>query len=214
MFHDRRQAGAALAAAMPDLRKKSAAIVVGLARGGVEVAAEAAQLLEVPLEVLCIRKVAMPGYPELAMGAVAPMGERFTNRRLAAALPPAEVEASYERAMLEARAMDERVRGGLPLTLVGKTAVVVDDGAATGASVRAAMAAVRNAGARQTVVALPVLPRPAAERLRRECDRLVVLRDPQRFRSVSGFYADFDEVPEQRVIDLYLAGRPQLEVPA
>lgn len=214
MFHDRRQAGAALAAAMPDLRKKASAIVVGLARGGVEVAAEAAHLLEVPLEVLCIRKVGMPGYPELAMGAVAPMGERFTNRRIAATLPPADVEAAYERSMLEARAMDERVRGGLPLTLVGKTAVVVDDGAATGASVRAAMAAVRNAGARQTVVALPVLPRPAAERLSRECDRLVVLRDPQRFRSVSGFYVDFDEVPEQRVIDLYLAGRPQLEVPA
>lgn len=199
---------------MSDLRKKPTVIVVGLARGGIEVAAEAAHLLELPLEVLCVRKVPMPGYPELAMGAVAPMGERFTNRRLAATLPPAEVEAAYERAMLEARAMDERVRGGLPLTLIGKTAVVVDDGAATGASVRAAMAAVRNAGARHTVVALPVLPKPAAERLARECDRLVALRDPQQFRSVSGFYVNFEEVPEQRVIDLYLAGRPQVEITA
>lgn len=214
MFHDRRQAGAALAAALPDLRRKSNTIVVGLARGGVEVAAEAARLLEVPLEVLCIRKVPMPGYPELAMGAVAPMGERFTNRRIAATLPPPVVEAAYEQAMLDARAMDERVRGGLPLALIGRTAVIVDDGAATGASVRAAMAAVRNAGARQTVLALPVLPRPAAERLARECDRLVALRDPQRFQSVSGFYADFGEVPEQRVCDLYEAGRPPVELTA
>ncbi len=211
MFHDRRQAGAALAAALPDLRRKSNTIIVGLARGGVEVAAEAARLLEVPLEVLCIRKVPMPGYPELAMGAVAPLGERFTNRRIAATLPPQVVEAAYEQAMLEARAMDERVRGGAPLSLVGRVAVIVDDGAATGASVRAAMAAVRNAGARQTVLALPVLPRPAAERLARECDRLVALRDPQRFQSVSGFYADFDEVPEQRVSDLYESGRPPVE---
>ena len=211
MFHDRRQAGAALAAALPDLRRKSNTIIVGLARGGVEVAAEAARLLEVPLEVLCIRKVPMPGYPELAMGAVAPLGERFTNRRIAATLPPQVVEAAYEHAMLEARAMDERVRGGAPLSLVGRVAVIVDDGAATGASVRAAMAAVRNAGARQTVLALPVLPRPAAERLARECDRLVALRDPQRFQSVSGFYADFDEVPEQRVSDLYESGRPPVE---
>ena len=214
MFHDRRQAGAALAAALPDLRRKSNTIIVGLARGGVEVAAEAARLLGVPLEVLCIRKVPMPGYPELAMGAVAPMGERFTNRRLAATLPAQAVEAAYEHAMLEARAMDERVRGGAPLSLVGRIAVIVDDGAATGASVRAAMAAVRNAGARQTVLALPVLPRPASERLARECDRLVALRDPQRFQSVSGFYADFGEVPEQRVSDLYEAGRPPVEVTA
>jgi len=199
---------------MPDLRKKSSAIVVGLARGGVEVAAEAARLLEVPLEVLCVRKVPMPGYPELAMGAVAPLGERFTNRRIAATLPPAEVEAAYERAMLEARAMDARVRGGAPLSLIGRIAVIVDDGAATAASVRAAMAAVRTAGARQTVIALPVLPRPAAERLARECDRLVALRDPQRFRSVDGFYGDFPEVTERRVGDLYAAWRPSLEVPA
>ena len=213
MFKDRTQAGAGLAAALPDLRLKSNVSIVGLARGGVEVAAEAAHLLQLPLDVLCIRKVGMPGYPELAMGAVAPQGERFTNRRIASLLTTREIEQAYDAAMAEARAMDERLRGGMPLSLVGQTAVIVDDGAATGASVRAAIAAVRNAGARQMVVALPVLPRPAAERLARECDRLVTLRAPQRFQAVGQFYESFQPVPEERVRELLAAARP-VEQPA
>ncbi len=115
---------------------------------------------------MCVRKVPMPGYPELAMGAVAPMGERFTNRRVASLLSREQLDEAYDTATAEARAMDERLRGSLPMMLIGRTAVLVDDGAATGASIRAAMAAIRNAGARQIVIALPVLPRPQAERLR------------------------------------------------
>ena len=129
------------------------------------------------------------------MGAVAPMGERFTNRRVAGAAQPQQVDEAYDNATAEARAMDERLRGGTPMMLVGRTAVIVDDGAATGASIRAAMAAVRNAGARQIVIALPVLPRPQVERLARECDRLVTLRAPQRFPAVSEFYEHFDRGP-------------------
>jgi putative phosphoribosyl transferase len=214
MFRDRTQAGAALAAAMPEYRHKSNVTVIGLARGGVEVAAETARLLDQPLDVLCMRKVPMPGHPELAMGAVAPMGERFTNRRLAARLPQELIDAAYDEATAAARAMDERLRGGVPMMLIGRTAIVIDDGAATGASVRAALAAVRNAGARQTLVALPVLPHPAAERLSRECDRLIALRDPQRFHAVSQFYAEFDEVSEDRVRALLAAAKPVLEIPA
>jgi len=153
----------------------------------------------------------MPGYPELAMGAVAPQGERFTNRRIASLLTTRQIEQAYDSAMAEARAMDERLRGSLPLTLIGQVAVIIDDGAATGASVRAAIAAVRNAGARQMVVALPVLPRPAAERLARECDRLVTLRAPQRFQSVGQFYEDFQPVSEERVRELLAAAQPPVE---
>jgi putative phosphoribosyl transferase len=211
VFKDRTQAGAGLAAALPDLRLKSNVMIVGLARGGVAVAAETAHLLQLPLDVLCIRKVGMPGYPELAMGAVAPQGERFTNRRIASLLTTRQIEQAYDGAMAEARAMDERLRGSLPLTLIGQVAVIIDDGAATGASVRAAIAAVRNAGARQMVVALPVLPRPAAERLARECDRLVTLRAPQRFQSVGQFYEDFQPVSEERVRELLAAARPPVE---
>jgi putative phosphoribosyl transferase len=211
VFKDRSQAGAGLAAALPDLRLKSNVTVIGLARGGVEVAYETANLLHLPLDVLCIRKVGMPGYPELAMGAVAPQGERFTNRRIASLLTTRQIEEAYDAAMVEARAMDDRLRAGLPMNLVGRVAVIIDDGAATGASVRAAIAAVRNAGARQMIVALPVLPRPAAERLARECDRLVTLRAPQRFQSVGQFYEHFQPVPEERVRELLAASQPAAE---
>jgi predicted phosphoribosyltransferase len=212
VFHDRTQAGAALAAAMPELRKKANVTVIGLARGGVEVAAETARLLDLPLDVLCIRKVGTPGHPELAMGAVAPQGERYTNRRVAGRLTPTQVDAAYDQATAEAREMDERLRSGSQMMLVGRTAVIIDDGAATGASIRAALAAVRNAGARQTVIALPVLPRLAVERLERECDRLVTLRAPQRFHAVSQFYEHFDEVTESRVMALLANAKPAVEL--
>jgi putative phosphoribosyl transferase len=214
MFRDRTQAGAALAAAVPELRKKNNAVVIGLARGGVEVAAEMSRMLELPMDVLCVRKVPMPGYPELAMGAVAPMGERFTNRRVASLLTRDRLDAAYDAATADARTMDERLRGGVPMMLMGRLVVIVDDGAATGASIRAAIAAVRNAGARQIMVTLPVLPRPQAERLGRECDRLVALRDPQRFTSVSQFYEDFGEVSEERVAELLATAQPAVELPA
>ena len=197
---------------MPELRKKANVTVIGLARGGDEVAAEAARLLDLPLDVLCVRKVATPGHPELAMGAVAPQGERYTNRRVAGRLTPIQVDAAYDSATAQAREMDERLRGGTPMMLVGRTAMIIDDGAATGASIRAALAAVRNAGARQTVIALPVLPRLAVERLERECDRLVTLRAPQRFHAVSQFYEHFDEVTESRVMALLASAKPAVEL--
>jgi putative phosphoribosyl transferase len=212
VFHDRTQAGAALAAAMPELRKKANVTVIGLARGGVEVAAELAKLLDLPLDVLCVRKVSTPGHPELAMGAVAPQGERYTNRRVAGRLTPTQVDAAYDKATMQAREMDERLRAAMPMMLVGRTAVIVDDGAATGASIRAALAAVRNAGARQTVIALPVLPRLAVERLERECDRLVTLKAPQRFHAVSQFYEQFGEVTESRVMALLANAKPAVEL--
>ena len=197
---------------MPELRKKANVTVIGLARGGVEVAAETARLLDLPLDVLCVRKVATPGHPELAMGAVAPQGERYTNRRVAGRLTPIQVDAAYDTATARAREMDERLRGGTPMMLVGRTAMIVDDGAATGASIRAALAAVRNAGARQSLIALPVLPRLAVERLERECDRLVTLRAPQRFHAVSQFYEHFDEVTESRVMALLASAKPAVEL--
>ena len=197
---------------MPELRKKANVTVIGLARGGVEVAAETARLLDLPLDVLCVRKVATPGHPELAMGAVAPQGERYTNRHVTGRLTPTQVDAAYDTATAQAREMDERLRGGTPMMLVGRTAMIVDDGAATGASIRAALAAVRNAGARQTVIALPVLPRLAVERLERECDRLVTLRAPQRFHAVSQFYEQFGEVTESRVMALLANAKPAVEL--
>jgi putative phosphoribosyl transferase len=213
VFEDRRQAGRLVAEALSDLRRRPHVTVVGIARGGVESAAEVAQALDLPLDVICVRKVPMPNYPELAMGAVAPQGERYTNRRIASMLSVRQIEDAYDAAMAEARSMDERLRGGVPLNVAGRTALIVDDGAATGASVRAALAATRNAGARQSIVALPVAPRPTAERLGRDCDRLVALLTPQRFQGVGQFYASFDPVTDARMREL-LAMRPAIELPA
>ncbi len=86
-------------------------VVIGLARGGVVVAAEMSRLLELPMDVLCMQKVPVPGYPDLAMGAVAPMGERFTNRRVASMISRADLDRAYDQATADARAMDERLRG-------------------------------------------------------------------------------------------------------
>ena len=108
--------------------------------------------------------------------------------------------------------MDERLRHALPLNVASRIAVITDDGAATGASVRAALAATRNAMARQIVIALPVLPQPSAERLGRECDRLVTLRAPQRFRAVSQFYEEFPQVTEERVRELLAVHLPAMEL--
>ena len=98
------------------------------------------------------------------------------------------------------------------MMLIGRIAVLVDDGAATGASIRAAMAAIRNAGARQIVVALPVLPRPQAERLQRECERLITLCAPQAFTAVGQFYEEFGQVPESEVADLLADSRRAIEL--
>jgi putative phosphoribosyl transferase len=205
MFHDRRQAGAALARALHDLHGRPNVTVVGIASGGAEVAAEVAARLDTPLDIICIRKAPLPGHPELAVGAVAPQGERYTNRRIAALLTVRELEELYDAATAQARAMDERIREGLPLNVLGRAAVIVDDGAATAASVRAAMAAVRNAGARQIIVALPVLPRPAAEQLALVCHRLIALETPAQLRAIADFYESYEPVSETRVAELAAA---------
>ena len=164
------------------------------------------------MDVLCVKKVPMPGYPELAMGAVAPMGERFTNRRIASVLSTAEIEAAYDAATAEARAMDERLRHGLPLErrrpdrrdhrrrrrhrcigARGARGHAQRDGAAD-----------RDRTARS--------PPAVGRALARECDRLVTLRAPQRFRAVSQFYEEFPQVTEERVRELLAAHLPAMEL--
>ncbi len=213
MFRDRVHAGGRLAAAMPDLRRRPNLTVVAVGMGGVETGAEVARQLDLPLEVVPVRKVPLPGHPQLAVGAVAPLGERYTNRRVAALLSRARLDDAYDAATAEARGADERLRGNVPLVLTGRTALIVDDGAATGASVRAAIAAARNAGARHMIVAVPVVPRPTAERLVHECERLVTLATPRRFHAVADFYESFEPVGEDRARELLAACVPQLPSP-
>ncbi|BAJ31948.1 MULTISPECIES: phosphoribosyltransferase family protein [Kitasatospora] len=203
-FTDRTDAGRRLAEALtradPGLR---GAVVVGLPRGGVPVAAVVAAALGTELDVCVVRKLGVPGQPEVAMGAVGEDGARVVNQRVvdAAAVPPeafAAVEAR-ERAELARRAAVYR-GGREPVPLAGRTVLVVDDGVATGASARAACRIVRARGAARVVLAVPVAPPGWAALLADAADAYVAVRTPAGFRAVGESYRDFRQVPDAGVL--------------
>ena len=187
LFADRRDAGRALARALAD-EPLDDAVVVGLARGGVVVAAEVADALELPLDVLAVRKVGHPWQPEYALGAVAPGGGVYV--RDPGGLSEAELAAQIERA--EARAAEASTAhshaGREPVSLAGSTCVLVDDGLATGATMIAAVRWARSRGAARVVAAVPVAARQSAALLRGEADAVVCARtsSPTSSRSGSG----------------------------
>lgn len=202
-FADRREAGRALGEALRRLGLPPDAVLLGLARGGVIVAAEAARALGLPLDVLVVRKLGVPGQPELAFGAIA-RGIRVLNSDVVAELQltPAQVDAvaREEQAELERREAAYRA-GRPPLDLHGRTAVLVDDGLATGASMRAAIEAVRALGAARVVVAVPVAPPGACDELAArypgfEC---FALRTPDPFYAVGLWYRSFPHVTDEQV---------------
>lgn len=205
-YADRREAGRALGAA---LRGEAGprTVVVGLARGGVPVAAEVAEVLEAPLDVVVVRKIGHPLQPELALGAVT------TDGRVS--LPPVSgmraglpLQEAITTARSEARAIDMRLRAGHPpIPLDGADCVLVDDGLATGASMRAAVAWARGAGAARVVVGVPVASTLSAEALRAEADAVVCPIESDALGSVGEWYRDFDQVPEADVARCLRAGR-------
>lgn len=185
------------------------AIVLGLPRGGVPVAAEVADALGGPLDVLIVRKVGVPGQPEVAMGAVASGGISVRNEDVLVMLPRAlqtfESVAAGERHEVVRR--ETLYRGTRPpLQLQGRTAVLVDDGAATGATARAAIRAARALGAARVLVAVPVASPEALDELRAEADEVVCLQAPARFVAVGRWYEDFPQLGDAEVGAL-LAGR-------
>lgn len=201
-FRDRTDAGRALAQRLEHLRGPDT-IVLGLPRGGVIVAAEVARALGAPLDVVVVRKVGVPFQPELAMGAIGEDGVRVVNDdvvRLARVRPGdfAAVEAR-ERAELERRA--RRFRGdGERADLRDRVAVVVDDGIATGSTVRAACRVVRAHGARRVVVAAPVAPASALAELTDAADEVVVVATPEPFWAIGQFYDDFHQADDDEVV--------------
>lgn len=200
-FRDRRDAGAALAAALHG-RGTADAVVLGLPRGGVPVAAVVADALGAPLDVVVVRKLGVPGQPELAMGAVGEGGvvvrhEEVLRRARVDPAAFAEVRAR-EQAEVERRVAALR-RDRARVDPLGRTAVVVDDGLATGSSARAACAVLRTAGAARVVLAVPVAP---AGTVVEQADELVVVRTPEPFGAVGRWYADFAPTSEQEVVDL------------
>ncbi len=208
-FTDRRDAGRQLAARLTDPARTPAvplgpdALVLGLPRGGVLVAAEVAAALGAELDVVAVRKLGVPGRPELAMGAVAAVGDAVETVGVEAVLARVDVDedaaAVVRRAELaELQRRREAYRGDRPPpALAGRTVVLVDDGLATGATMRAAMAAVRRAGAAAVVVAVPVGPPALCAEL--EADEVVCPVTPQPFGAVGRWYADFGQTTDDEV---------------
>ena len=203
-FADRTVAGRLLAEQLADYQGRDDVIVLGLPRGGVPVAAEAARELDAPLDVWVVRKLGVPGFPELAMGAIGPGGVRVLNEEIVADLGVSDSQieevTAAERLELERRQRAYRGEAGPP-DLRGRTVILVDDGLATGATMRAAVAAARRAAAARVVVAVPVAAADAAERLGQEADEVVCVMIPRAFSSVGQWYDEFTQVSDQEVCD-------------
>src|SRR4051794_14905418 len=216
-FTDRRDAGRALGAALVErLGEAPAVVVLGLPRGGVVVAAEVAAALGAPLDVVAVRKLGLPWQPELAMGAIAAAGDAVEAVRSEQVLARADVDpASFEevrqRELTELRRRERAYRGDRPPPeLTGRTVVVVDDGLATGATMRAAVAAVRRSQPARVVVAVPVGSPHTCADLEPIADDVVCLWAPGDFRSVGQGYADFGPASDDEVRGaLGSAGAPE-----
>ena len=201
-FADRAEAGLMLAGKLTTYSGRHDVIGLGLPRGGVPVAAAVASALKLPFDVLVVTKISTPWEQELAMGAVAEGGIQVLDLSLAKLLVISEQEiqevAAAARKELESHVIS--YCGGRPtLDLIGKTAILVDDGIATGCSILAAIAATRRKGAARVVVAVPVAPAPGCSAIRMEADEFVSVEQPEMFLSVSQWYRDFAQVSDAEV---------------
>ncbi|WP_345049128.1 phosphoribosyltransferase, partial [Streptomyces rameus] len=200
-FRNRLEAGRRLSTRLEHLRGQDV-VVLGLPRGGVPVAAVIAEALDAPLDICLVRKLGVPYQPELGMGAIAEDGLRVINQEMLRGTGVSETDLARveerERQILLERAA--RYRGEAPrVSVAGRTALVVDDGVATGSTARAACRITRARGAARIVLAVPVAPRDFARRLGADADELVCLDTPWDFAAVGQFYADFTQVDDEEV---------------
>jgi putative phosphoribosyl transferase len=201
-FRDRREAGRVLAEALTAYHGRDDLLILGLARGGVPVGWEVAAALQAPLDVFLVRKLGVPQWEELAMGALASGGGLVVNDRLVRNLGIGEqaLRDAIARETEELERREHAYRGDRPpADPTGRVAVLVDDGIATGASMLAAVRAVRAAEPRSIVVAVPVGPRSACRQLGREADDVVCATTPDSFEAVGQVYADFHQVSDDEV---------------
>lgn len=206
MFADRTDAGRRLAQALSRF-KHERPVILALPRGGVPVAFEVAKALDAPLDVLLIRKIGVPGQPELALGAVVD-GDHphlVINRHIAAMADASDSYIAAQQAE-KLKEIEQRralyLRGRERVNPTDRTAIVVDDGIATGASMRAALQALRDRKVKRLVVAVPVAPRDTAEEMREIVDDWICLDTPDPFYAVGAFYRDFAQTTDAEVIDL------------
>ena len=205
LFRDRSESGRQLAERLDAYGHREDAVVLGLARGGVPVAAEVARTLALPLDVFLVRKLGVPGQEELAMGAIASGGARVMNKQVvdALALDRAVIEATVAREREELERREREYRDGRPATDVsGRLGILVDDGLATGASMRAAIQALKQRRAAGIVVAVPIAPPQTCSELEHEADAVVCVRTPEPFHAVGLWYQDFPQVSDEEVRQL------------
>jgi putative phosphoribosyl transferase len=204
-FPNRAEAGRQLAEKLEKYAGRDDVIVLGLPRGGVPVAYEVAKRLRAPLDVFIVRKLGVPGFEELAAGAIASGGVRVLNEDVVRAIPYAneaiEAVTAKETAELQRREQIYR-EGRFPPALRDKIAILVDDGLATGATMRAAVKALRQQGAAKIVVAVPVGPPDTCEELAQEADEAICLSTPPFFQAVGQYYEDFSQTSDDDVREL------------
>ncbi|MGX8012358.1 phosphoribosyltransferase [Mesorhizobium sp. ORM8.1] len=206
MFRDRQEAGQKLGASLELLQLRDP-IVLALPRGGVPVAAEVAKALKAPLDLVIVRKVGAPGNPELAVAAIVDGDppDVVLNREIVEAYALGDsalrVLIAQERPELERRRTAYRGKE-LPLSVASKTVVIVDDGAATGTTMKVAIRALKRRLPRKIIVALPVAPPEVVDELAQEADLTICLNQPARFRALSYYYGSFPQLTDSEVLDI------------
>ena len=209
-FADRVEAGHFLALRLEDYAAELDVVIVGLACGGVPVANEVAEHLEAPLDVTVVRKLSVPWQPEFAIGAIASGGVKILDRTIIRYLGLTNyyVNGLIEKEEKEVEKREALFRDGYPAqVLSGRTVVLVDDGAATGATMLAAAEAVRRQNPKKIVVAVPVASCEACAAIEKTAGKGVCLATPERFRAVSQYYESFPQVPDQEVKDALFRAR-------
>jgi predicted phosphoribosyltransferase len=204
-FADRTEAGKCLADILSAYRGDDV-VVLALPRGGVPVAAEVAAALAAPLDLLLVRKIGVPGQPELAMGAVLdgsdPVIVRNDHIIRLAWVSASEFNAVRDREVLELERRRKRYLGDrMPLDICDRTVIVIDDGIATGATVRAAIRGLRRRNPKKIILAVPVAPADAVARLKREADEVICVEQPDVFEAIGAHYRDFRQLSDEDVIE-------------
>ncbi len=209
-FKDRTEAGQLLAAQLQSYQSHPDALILAIPRGGVPIAYEISQRLGIPWDIWPARKLGMPGYPELAIGAISRGGVRFFNREMLGEheVAPAELEQVMDQEYRELERREHLFCGDRPrANPQDRIVIVVDDGIATGASLRAALASIRQENPRRLVVAVPVAPPSTCRALEEEVDDLITLIRPSPLYSVGAWYQDFQQVSDVEVQELLARSR-------
>lgn len=202
LFRDRRDAGRKLAQKLIDYARRDDVIVLALPRGGVPVAYEVAKALNLPMDIFIVRKLGLPGHEEVAIGAIASGGIRVLNNDIVRyfKIPEPLIDAVARRELEELERRASAYRGNRPSPdLQGRTVILIDDGLATGASMRAAVAGLRTQSPAQIVVAVPTAAAETCEALEPEVDKLICATTPEPFHGVSRWYEDFSQTTDEEV---------------